>query len=55
MWSTTYKGYYINGYCDKGTCEVLYSPSGYGYEWRKVCKSLHAAKLAISKHIKSKV
>lgn len=52
MWSTTYKGYFINGVFTDDRCEVLYSPSGFGYEWRKECKSLVAAKLAITKHIK---
>ena len=45
-------GYYIHGYVDKPECKAQYSPSGYGYEWLKNCKSLHAAKIAITKHIK---
>lgn len=52
MWSQLYKGYYIQGYFAQPECIALYSPTGYGYEWRKECKSLHAAKLAITKHIK---
>lgn len=55
MWSQLYKGaYYIQGTFNKEACIALYSPTGYGYEWRKECKSLHAAKLAITKHIKEK-
>lgn len=53
MWTHQCKpGYYIQGSFDKETCTVLYSPSGFGYEWRKECKNLQAAKLAVSKHIR---
>lgn len=55
FWSNKYKGYYISGKVENGieTIDVCASPTGYGYTWRKTgLKSLHAAKLAISKHIK---
>ena len=54
MWSKTYKTpfYYIQGTFQGNECVALYSPTGFGYEWRVVCKSEQAAKIAISKHIK---
>lgn len=53
MWTFEYRtGYYIHGYIDKPECQAQYSPSGHGCEWLKHCKSLHAAKIAITKHIK---
>lgn len=54
MWSTTYKGYYIHGYCDRDECTALCSPTGYGYTWKKAVKSMRAAKLAITRHINGK-
>jgi hypothetical protein len=50
MWSVKYKGYYIQGNFNSDDVTVIYSPVGFGYEWRKECKSLHAAKIAITKH-----
>lgn len=50
MWSINYKGYYIQGHCDREQCTALCSPTGFGHTWRTQCKSLHAAKLAITKH-----
>ncbi len=52
MWSKQYKGYFIQGTFAGKECVVLYSPTGYGYKWRKVCKSEQAAKRTITKHIK---
>jgi hypothetical protein len=59
FWSSLYRpGYYIQGHHDrtlqKEVISVSYSPSDYGHEWHKECKSLHAAKIAITKHMKSK-
>lgn len=54
MWTIQYKPkYYISGTNDGPECRVQYSPSGYGYEWMKLCKSLQAAKIAITKHAKA--
>jgi hypothetical protein len=59
MQTIQYKsGYYIHvqTFGNKEELEVIYSPTGYGYKWRKTgIKSMHAAKLAISKHIKERV
>lgn len=52
MWTVKYKGYYIHGYCDRDECTALHSPSGYGYIWKRECKSYRAAQIAITKHIK---
>jgi hypothetical protein len=55
FWSISYKNdYFIQGSLVNGkeTIVLLYSPSGYGYEWRQECKSLHAAKILASKHKK---
>lgn len=53
MWTFEYRtGYYIHGCVNKLECQAQHSPTGYGYEWLKNCKSLHAAKIAITKHIK---
>jgi hypothetical protein len=43
MWTIKYKGAYINGYCDMLECNVV-STKGH-----KRCRSLHAAKIAITK------
>lgn len=48
MWTIEYKGSYIHGYCDKDDCKVqIYIGGGVYEEFR--CKSLHAAKLLITK------
>jgi hypothetical protein len=53
MWSIEYRpGYYIQGYCDRDECTASHSPSGYGHDWIKTCKSSHAAKIAVTKHMK---
>lgn len=52
MWTTTYKGYFIHGYCDKDECRVQKPHHPTQTYWEKACKSLHAAKLAITKHLK---
>lgn len=53
MWTIKYKEqYYINGYCDKDKCIVVFIPKDFTDSWCKECKILHAAKLAITKHIK---
>lgn len=44
MWTITYKGWYILGYCDKPEYRVYYP----GLGSTKV-KSLHAAKIFITK------
>lgn len=55
FWTIRYKSdYYIMGNNAGPECRVQYSPTGYGYEWQALCVSLHAAKLAISKHIKER-
>ncbi len=46
MWTIEYKGYFIHGYCDRVECMAML------LLWSKKCKSLHAAKLAITNHIK---
>ena len=47
MWTITYKGFYIHGYCDKDNVTV----KDIAGEWNKYLpfKSLHAAKCAITK------
>lgn len=53
MWTKQYKpGYYLSGTLNGPETVALYSPTGFGYEWRKVCKNERAAKIAITKHIK---
>ncbi len=53
FWTIQYKpGYYISGNSSGPQCRACYSPNGTGYEWQALCVSAHAAKLAISKHIK---
>lgn len=52
MWSTKYKGLYIQGCFGKSDCDVLESPTGFGYTWKTTCRSLHAAKLAITRRLK---
>lgn len=54
MWSHMYKGYYLSGKFGASECTALCSPSGFGYTWRKVCCSAHAAKCAVTKHSKGK-
>jgi hypothetical protein len=49
MWTQTYKGYFIHGYCDRAECRIQDPDT---LETIKTCKSLHAAKIAITKHIK---
>jgi len=56
FWSINYKqDYSIQGSIldRKETIIVLHSPSGYGYDWKRECKSVHAAKIAVTKHIKA--
>ena len=53
MWSQRYKGCYIQGHFDQDACQVLESPSGMGFIWKTTCKSMHAAKLAITRHLKA--
>ncbi|GBG14521.1 uncharacterized protein NMK_2120 [Novimethylophilus kurashikiensis] len=50
MWTISYKGLYIHGYCDKDVCRVTAAD---GMSIARNCKSLHAAKLAATKHLKS--
>lgn len=50
MWTQSYKGLYIHGYCDKDECRVV---TGNGQVVAPSCKSLHAAKLAVTRHLKS--
>lgn len=52
MWSHTYKGCYIQGHFDRDACQAIESPSGFGHTWAAQCKSLHAAKIAITRHLK---
>lgn len=53
MFTIRYRGtYYINGKFGTKECEVLHSPTGYGHTWRKTCKTVRAAKLAATKHLK---
>lgn len=52
MWSCKYKGFYIQGSFGVEQVDVLESPSGFGYVWRKECRSLHAAKLAVTRRLK---
>lgn len=42
------KGYYIHA--SDSEISATCSPTGYGYTWRKVFKSVQAAKIGISKH-----
>lgn len=56
-WTQEYKpGYYIQGTNQTGKeeIEVLYSPTGFGYEWKRQAKSLHSAKILITMHIKQR-
>lgn len=45
MFTIKYKNWYINGHFDKPECTVCLPNGGI---WRN-CKSMHAAKIAISK------
>lgn len=49
MWTIGYKGLYIHGYCDKDVCQVI---SGSGETIARDCKSLRAAKIAVSKFLR---
>lgn len=53
MWSCKYKGFYIQGSFGTDQVQALESPSGFGYVWRQGCRSLHAAKLAITRRLKA--
>jgi hypothetical protein len=53
MWSRKYKGFYIQGSFGTSQCQVLESPTGFGYTWRQECRSEHAAKLAITRRLKT--
>lgn len=48
MWTISYKGYYIHGYCDKPECRINGGDLG---SYCSHFKSIHAAKLAITKWI----
>lgn len=48
MFTINYKGAYIHGYCDKEICRV----SCTGIPNTKEFKSMHSAKIAISKAVK---
>lgn len=48
MFTINYKGAYIHGYFDKSVCRV----SCNGIDNKKEFKSMHSAKIAISKAIK---
>lgn len=50
MWTQAYKGYYIHGYFDREEC--CYNSAEVGKMIR--CKSLRAAKQAITRRINSK-
>jgi len=47
MWTKEYKGFYINGYCSKEECRVIFENG----EPLINVKSLRAAKLAITKFL----
>lgn len=49
MWTISYKGFFIHGYCDKDECSI-----GGGHLTNVKRKSLHAAKMAITSHLKSR-
>ena len=46
MFTIQYKGFYINCYCDKDECRIVYKA------FQHQCKSLHAAKIWIAKFLK---
>jgi hypothetical protein len=48
MFTIEYKGFYINGYCDKPECKVVF-PNGSPLV---TVSSVHAAKLAITRFLK---
>ena len=48
MFTIEYKGFYINGYCDKPECKVVF-PNGSPLI---TVSSVHAAKLAITRFLK---
>ena len=47
MFTISYKDHYINGYCDKLECRVILPNT------IKTYKSLHSAKMAITRYIKA--
>jgi hypothetical protein len=56
MWSIKYKEFfYIQGKFDTKECDVLYSPSGIGFAERWKSKSLHAAKISVTKYLRQKL
>lgn len=44
MWTISYKGFYIHGYCDRDECKVQLVS-----QMLRTVKSLHAAKCLITK------
>jgi hypothetical protein len=51
MYSFKYKGYYIQGKIDSNFVDAIESETGYGYTWKQGFKSVHSAKIAITKRI----
>jgi hypothetical protein len=49
MWTINYKNHYINGYTDKPECEIVIMAGLYPNGTRIKAKSIHAAKIKISK------
>jgi hypothetical protein len=49
MWTITYKGFYIHGYCDRDEVSVTYT----GAALPQYFKSLHAAKCRITRYLKT--
>lgn len=52
MWTIQYKGYYIHGYNDQPECTAAMHIDGYGTMWQGLFKSLQAAKVGTTRHIK---
>jgi hypothetical protein len=48
MWTIRYKGFFINGYCDKPECSVVFWVGGVMGKF----KSLHSAKIGITEYLK---
>ena len=46
MWTIEYKGIFIHGYFDRAECQI--------YKFKICCRSLHAAKIAITKRLNTK-
>lgn len=50
MWTLSYKGFFVHGYCDRDTVRIHCPGHGTG---TKECPTLHAAKLYVSTKLRA--